>query len=399
MIATDSPELRRNRERQQGAMSRIYLDHNATTPVDSASFEAMLPYLRDSFGNPSSVHAWGREARVAIDRARRQVAALINAEPDEIVFTGGGTESTNAALVGGMMGISASTLVVSAVEHLAVLGPAEHLASRGAGVRRAPVDGNGCLERESLDALFPHASFLVSVMLANHDTGALQPLREVVDLAHARGGIVHTDAIQAAGRVPIDVKQLQVDLLSLSAHKLYGPKGVGALYVRRETPFTPLLRGGRHEDGRRAGTENVAGIVGFGVACERVAPSLTTDADAVRGLRDRLETEVLARIGGASVNARDAARLPNTSSIRFDGVEADMVVMALDLEGIAVSAGSACTSASREPSHVLRAMGQTPEQARSAVRFSFGRANTQTDVCTTVETLVRVMARLREAQR
>ncbi len=381
-------------------MPPIYLDHNATTPMAPEIVEAMLPYLREAYGNPSSAHAWGRQARAAIDRARRQVADLIHANQDEIVFTSGGTEAANLALRGVAEALPGLRILVSAVEHPAVLGPAQTLEAKGVNVTTLPVDSTGYLDvQAAIECLEgPHETLLVSVMFANNDVGTLQPLEALIHAAKGRPVLFHSDAVQAAGRIPIDVQTLRVDLLSLSAHKLYGPKGIGALYVRRGTPLVPLMRGGKQEQGLRPGTENVAGIVGFGAACALAAERLNADAQALKHVRDAFESTVLASIPGVKVNGNLEHRLPNTSNLHIQGLDANMAVLALDLEGIAASVGSACVSGSREPSHVLLAMGLTPEEARASLRFSFGRGQTPEDAAIAAQQLARVVRRLRGQQ-
>ncbi|HEX9188429.1 MAG TPA: aminotransferase class V-fold PLP-dependent enzyme, partial [Vicinamibacteria bacterium] len=334
---------------------RVYLDHNATTPLDPEVLEAMLPFLREDYGNPSSLHSFGQRARAAVEEARAQVAALVGAEPAEIVFTGGGSEADNLAL----RGVSAKAraprtgIVCSAIEHHAVLNPAKALGEEGRPVRTVRVGAGGVVDLEDLEAAVDERAALVSVMLANNETGILQPVAEAARLARARGALVHCDAVQAAGRVAVDVRVLDVDLLTLSAHKLYGPKGVGALYVRRRTPMAPLVRGGAQERNRRAGTENVPGIVGFGVAASLARRRREGDAARVAPLRDRLEARLL-EVPGTRRNG-DGPRVPNTANVSFEGADAEALVAALDLEGVAVSTGAACAAGGLEPSHVLRA--------------------------------------------
>jgi cysteine desulfurase len=361
------------------AVERLYLDNNATTPVDPRVLEAMLPYLRDSFGNPSSLHWYGQRARAAVDEARTRVAALVGAEPAEIVFTASGSESDNMALRGAVAraGGARRRLVTTSVEHHAVLHSARALAEEGVPVAVARVDGDGRLELDDLRAKLDDATLLVSVMLANNETGVLQPVAEAARLARERGALVHCDAVQAAGKTGLDVRALDVDLLTLSAHKLYGPKGVGCLYVRRGTKLAPLVRGGAQERNRRAGTENVAGIVGFGAAAELARSRLAEEAARVAALRDRLESQLLA-VAGALRNGSEP-RLANTANISFAGVDAEALVIALDLEGVAVSTGAACAAGGTEPSHVLKAMGFPPERVQSSLRLSLGRGTTEAE--------------------
>jgi cysteine desulfurase len=361
-------------------MERIYLDHNATTPVAPEVLEAMLPFLREDYGNPSSLHWFGQRARAATEDARARVAALIGAEPVEIVFTGSGTESDNMAL----RGVAARAreprrvIVTTTIEHHAVVDTAKAMRDEGWPVDLAGVDIEGRLRLEDLRATVDEGTALVSLMLANNETGVLQPVPEAAALAHERGALAHCDAVQAAGKVSIDVGALDVDLLTLSAHKIYGPKGVGCLYVRRGTALSPLVTGGSQERHRRAGTVNVAGVVGFGAAAALARARLEADAAHLGALRDRLEARLLA-FPGASLNG-GAPRLPNTTNVSFEGTEAEGLVMALDLAGVAVSTGAACAAGGAEPSHVLKAMGFAPERVESSLRLSLGRSTTEEQV-------------------
>ncbi len=373
----------------------IYFDHNATTPVDPEVLEVMLPYLKDVFGNPSSIHQYGQTARRGLDRAREQVADLIGGTPEEIVFTSGGTEADNLAVFGSLGGDSPRGIVTSAIEHQAVLVPAKAIAARGGGATFVGVSNDGVVDPEEIAAAMTDDVGLVSVMQGNNDVGTLQPVREIAALARERGIPCHTDAVQAVGKVPVDVEALRVDLLSLSSHKLHGPKGVGALYIRRSTRIAPLLLGGHHETRRRAGTENLPAIVGFGKACELARARLDGDGSTIRALRDRLEAGLTARVADAVVNGGATSRLPGTSSIAFPGVEGDALLMALDLNGVAVSTGSACTSESNAPSHVLEAMGLPDVLARGAIRFSLGRDNTEAEVDHVIDVVASLVARLK----
>jgi cysteine desulfurase len=359
---------------------RIYLDHNATTPVDPRVLEAMLPFLQGAFGNPSSLHWFGQRARAAVEEARASVAALVGAEPAEIVFTASGSEADNMALRGAAAKAKPGRrlVVTTAVEHHAVLNTAKALREEAFPVEIARVDEAGRLELDSFRAALADTTLVASVMLANNETGVLQPVREAARLARERGALVHCDAVQAAGKIPLDVRALDVDLLTLSAHKLYGPKGVGCLYVRRGTPLAPLVRGGGQERNRRAGTENVAGVVGFGAAAALAREGLAAEAARAAALRDRLEMRLLA-IPGARRNGAEP-RLANTANVSFEGTEAEGLVIALDLEGVAVSTGAACAAGGVEPSHVLRAMGFPPERVQSSLRFSLGRGTTEAEI-------------------
>jgi cysteine desulfurase len=376
----------------------IYLDHNATTPLAPEVLEAMSAALRDHFANASSVHTPGQRARAAMDDARARVAALVNAEPSEIVFTSGGTESDNLAVRGAAVSAEAQGkrhLVVSAIEHEAVLNTARALARRGWSVTQVPPDANGVIAPEALAAALRVDTALVSVMHANNEIGTVQPVAELAAVAHAHGIPFHADAVQSAGRIPVDVEALGVDLLSISAHKFHGPKGVGALWIRRGTRLVSTQTGGRQERNRRAGTENVPGIVGFGAAATRAQAGLQETAVRVAALRDRLEREILARIPGTVVNGAPSARLPNTSNVSFEQVEAESLLIALDLEGIAVSTGSACSSGTLEPSHVLRAMRLPTGRVHGALRFSLGEGNTGAEIDRVLEVLPGIVERLR----
>jgi cysteine desulfurase len=358
-------------------VERVYLDHNASTPLDPRVLDAMLPLLSEAFGNPSSLHWFGQRARAAVEEARVQAASLIGASPAEVVFTASGTEADNLAL----RGVAARAreprrkLVVTAVEHHAVLNTARALVEEGFPVETVRVDAEGRVDLDDLRSKVDDGTALVSIMLANNETGVVQPVAEAARLARERGALVHCDAVQAAGKVPVDVRALDVDLLTVSAHKIYGPKGVGLLYVRRGTPMKALLRGGAQERNRRAGTENVAGIVGLGAAARLAREHLEADGPRVRGLRDRFEAELLA-IAGATRNGAEP-RVPNTTNVSFAGTEAEGLLMALDLMGVAVSTGAACAAGGIEPSHVLRAMGLPAERVQASLRFSLGRATTE----------------------
>ncbi|HSD27684.1 MAG TPA: aminotransferase class V-fold PLP-dependent enzyme [Vicinamibacteria bacterium] len=377
-------------------MHRTYLDHNATTPVDPRVLDAMLPFLRADYGNPSSLHWFGQRARAAVEQARAQVATLVGADPAEIVFTASGTESDNMALRGAAAKAPPprTRVVCSAIEHHAVLNAARAMRDEGRPVAIARVGEDGVLDLDDLAAKVDEATAVVSVMLANNETGVLQPVPEAARIARARGALVHCDAVQAAAKVPIDVHGLGVDLLTLSAHKLYGPKGAGCLFVRRGTPMVPLVRGGAQERNRRAGTENVAGIVGLGVAAALAREALETEAGRVAALRDALEARLLA-IPGVRRNGGDP-RVPNTTNVSFEGIDAEALLIALDLEGIATSTGAACAAGGIEPSHVLRAMGQPPERVQSSLRLSLGRGTTQQDVDHAAEVIAAGVARMRK---
>lgn len=365
-------------------MTPIYLDHNATTPLLPEVVDAMLPYLREHFGNPSSGHAWGRRARAAVDKARAQVAALLDCEADEIVFTSGGTEANNLAIRGVTEGGTRRHVVTSSVEHPATERPIAWLERHGFRVTRLPVDRDGRVD--AIRAPVGDETVLISVMHANNETGVLQPIRALADRAHAHGALMHTDAAQSVGKVPTRVGELGVDLLSLAGHKLYAPKGVGALYVRRGVRLEPLLLGAGHERGLRPGTENVASIVGLGVACEVVRRDLDATAARVERLREALRDR-LAVIPGIVVTGAGAPRLPNTLHVRFPGVSGDTLLAAAP--GVAASTGSACHDGTTRASSVILAMGVPEEEARGSVRLTLGRATTEDDVTRAANTLVR----------
>lgn len=379
-------------------MNAIYLDHSATTPVREEVFAAMEPFLRGQFGNAGSIHRFGRECRRAVDDAREQVAALIHADPREIYFTSGGTESDNLALRGvpAADGRKKRRIVTTSVEHHAVLHAAEHARKHdGIEVSIVGVDGEGLVDPEAIGSFIDDDTVLVSVMHANNETGAVQPMEAIAALCAERGVPFHTDAVQSAGKLPIDVRDTPIGLLAISGHKLYAPKGVGACYIRKGIDIVPQALGGFQERERRAGTENVAGIVALGTACE-LARNEMASATAVRlrRLRDRLEQGVL-RIPGTAINGPIERRLPGLSNVRFDGVEGESMVLGLDMEGIAVSSGAACTSGSLDPSHVLLAMGQSYETAQSAVRFSLGIGTTDAQIDRVLDVLPRLVERLR----
>lgn len=385
-------------------MRPVYLDHAATTPLDPEVLEAMLPYLRENFGNPSSLHRAGQRARGAIDEARARVAALIGARDSEIVFTGSGTEADNLAIVGAAVSAAArvdgparSDLVTTAIEHHAVLNSAKSLDREKHKVTLARARETGQVDLNDLEDVVDHATALVSVMFANNETGVIQPIEDVVRIARSRGALVHTDAVQAVGKVRIDVGEMGVDLLTASAHKIHGPKGVGALYVRSGARMSALIRGGSQERNRRAGTENVAGIVGFGKAADLAQVRLVEDATRVAELRNRLERALAADgAGGVVANGVPAPRIPSTTSLSFEGVSGEDLLIALDLLGIAVSTGAACAAGSPEPSHVLKAMGLSRDRVNGSLRFSLGRGTTAEEIDQAVEAVKATVERLRK---
>jgi cysteine desulfurase len=377
---------------------RIYFDHNATTPVDPAVGAAVARVLTEEFGNASSVHHFGQRAKAVLDEARSAVAALIHAEPSEIVFTSGGTESDNFALRGVAEALEPTGrrhLIASSIEHEAVLVTLRALARRGWQTTLLPVDASGIVNPDALSEALTDSTALVSVMHANNEIGTIQPIAELARRAHARGALFHTDAVQSAGKIPVDVRALGVDLLSLSAHKFNGPKGAGALWIKRGARVTAILTGGKHERNRRAGTENVPAIAGLGVAASLAAAKATTEAARMAALRNRLDDAVLAKVPGTAINGSREPRVPNTTNISFEAIEAESLLIALDLEGVAVSTGSACSSGTLEPSHVLRAMGLPSPRTQNSIRFSLGAGNTEADVDFVVSKLPAIVEKLR----
>ena len=380
----------------------VYFDHNATTPLAPEAMTAVTRALGDDFGNPSSVHQYGQRAKGLMDEARSAVADLIGAEASEIVFTSSGTEADNLAIRGAAEALAPSGrkhLVTSAFEHEAVLNTVKALGKRGWRVSFIPVGASGIVEPEALERVVTDDTALVSVMHANNEIGTVQPVAALAGVAHARGALFHTDAVQAAGKIPVSVRELGVDLLSMSAHKINGPTGAGALWIKRGVRLVPTMTGGKHERSRRAGTENVPGIAGFGAAALGSRRKLMTDAVRLAALRDRLEHGVLARIEGTVVNGATSPRVPNTTNISFDGVEAEALLIALDLEGFAVSTGSACSSGTLEPSHVLRAMGLPSSRAQNSIRFSLGQGNEESQVDALLAKLPSVVEKLRSLVR
>ncbi|UCF07154.1 MAG: cysteine desulfurase [bacterium] len=378
----------------------MYLDHNATTPVRPEVVEAMLPYFDERFGNASSLHGFGQENRGVLDTARGHVAALLGADAEEIVFTSGGTESDNLAIRGTIKarrrpGV-APHVVTCVIEHPAVLATCESIEKEGVEVSYIPCTSDGVVRLDLLERAIRPETVLVSIMLANNETGVMQPIQEVSRLVKPHGITLHTDAVQAIGKVPIDVNTLGVDLLSISAHKLYGPKGIGALYVRRGTPLEPVYTGGGHEYGLRPGTENIPGIVGFGESCRISKERLEEEMERISALRAMLEEGILKDPGDITVNGSGIARLPNTSNIIVSRVEGEAVTLNLSMFGFAVSSGSACSSGKSEPSHVLLAMGLSPTDAQGGIRISLGIDTTEEEIRSFLEVFPKVVGRLRE---
>ncbi len=399
-------------------MNRVYLDHNATTAVEPEALDAMLPYLSSEYGNAASIHTFGQRARAAVETAREQVASLIGARPQEIVFTSGGTEADNHAIFGLVSPLVSwpakrnpnpvddldkrfsiahlKHIITSSIEHEAVLNTCQALEKQGVAVTYLPVNREGLVSVDAVRQAIRENTVLITVMHANNELGTVQPLEEIGRIAADADVYFHTDAVQSAGKLPIDVNALRLDLLSLSGHKFYAPKGVGALYIRGGTRLQQLLYGGHHQRGFRPGTENVAGIVGLGKAAEIAWKSLAQDAQRISALRDRLEQGLLSRVPYSQANGARAARTPNTTNIAFPGIEGEALVIALDLKGLACSTGAACSSGAVEPSHVLTAIGLSPEEARASLRFSLGRHTTAADIDFALQSVPAAVEQLRE---
>jgi cysteine desulfurase len=400
------------------AIRRVYLDHNATTPVEPSVLEAILPYLSGEFGNAASIHTFGQRARAAVETAREQVAGLIGARPQEIVFTSGGTEADNHAIFGAVAALASSRagesrntvedlerpfsvahlkhIITSSIEHEAVLNTCQELEKQRVAVTYLPVDRDGLVSPGQLRQAIRKETVLITVMHANNELGTAQPLEEIGRIAEEADIYFHTDAVQSAGKLPIDVNAMRLDLLSLSGHKFYAPKGIGALYIRGGTRLQQLLYGGHHQRGFRPGTENVAGIVGLGKAAELARKSLAEDAARVSALRDQLEQGLVSRVPHSHANGANAPRTPNTANIVFPGIEGEALVIALDLKGLACSTGAACSSGAVEPSHVLTAIGLTPDEARASLRFSLGRHTTGADIQFALQVVPAAVEQLRE---
>jgi cysteine desulfurase len=378
-------------------MKRIYMDYAATTPMLPEVAEAMQPYFSHKFGNPSSIHSMGQEARDAVEAARGHVAGLIGCQQGDVVFTGGGTEADNHAIKGVALANRerGNHIVTTAIEHHAVLYACNFMKALGFDVTVVPVDMNGMVDPDDIKKSITAKTLMVSVMHANNEVGAIQPIEEIGKITRQAGVYFHVDAVQTVGHLPVDVNGMGIDLLSASAHKLYGPKGVGMLYIRPGTRIVPLLHGGEQEDERRAGTENVAGIVGFGRAAEIARAGMAKEADGLLDYRDRLIDSVLGRVADAYLNGHRTSRLPNNTNFSFDFIEGEAIIMYLDAEGICASTGSACSSASSEPSHVLMALGIPVERARGSVRFTLGRWTSAEDINKVVEALPRIVEKLR----
>ena len=376
-------------------MRRVYLDNNATTPVLPEVLEAMRPYFAEHFGNASSIHHHGQETRAAVERARESVAALLGSRSSEIVFTSGGTEGDNLAISG--LARAGDHVISSTIEHHAVLNSCKHLEAIGCEVTYIPVDGRGLVDPDDVRRALRPNTKLITIMMANNEIGVLQPVDEIGKIAAEADVYFHTDAVQAAGKTSIEVKRIGCDLLSISGHKLHAPQGVGALYVGKGTILQPMFYGGSHERSRRAGTENVPGIIGLGKAAEIAKEALDRgELGKMAAMRDRIEQTILSEVEATGVNGEGAPRVPNTTNIHFDYIEGEALVIALDLKGLAVSTGAACSSGAIEPSHVLTAMGLPPEIARASLRFSLGKQNTPDDVEFALDLVPQTVARLRE---
>ena len=386
---------------------KIYLDNSATTQVDERVIEAMIPCFRQCYGNASSVHLFGQDARRVVEDARRAVAALLGADTREVVFTSGGTESDNWALWGAWRaagGQPGAHFITTRIEHPAILSTCKAMEAAGAEITYVPADASGRVDPVAVEEAIRNTTLLISVMHANNETGVIQPIREIAEIAGRRGVLLHTDAVQSAGKILVNAEELGVDMMSLSGHKLHGPKGIGVLYIRKGTKLASYMTGGSQERKRRAGTENVPAIAGFGEAARLAAEHLTEMSERVGGLRDRFERHILAKIGGARINgdvgsSETGARLPNISNISFDRLEGEAAVIALDLENVAVSTGSACASGSLDPSHVLTAMGLRPEVVQGSLRFSLSRFTTEAETDRAQEILEAVIERLRRLRR
>jgi cysteine desulfurase len=378
-------------------MKPIYLDYAATTPADPAVVQAMIPYFHDAFGNPSAIYSYGQEAKSAIEKARSSVAILIGARDEEIVFTSGGTEADNFALKGVAFANQkkGNHIITSAIEHHAVLESCKFLGKMGFKITTLPVDKYGLIDPEQVQKAITDKTILISIMHANNEIGTIQPITEISKIAREAGIYLHTDAVQTAGHIPTDVNELGVDLLSMSAHKLYGPKGVGALYIRKGTKLMTFMHGGGQERGRRASTENVPGIVGFGKAAELVQPELNKEMERVAGLRDKLIAGILKQVDHIHLNGHPVKRLPNNVNISVEFVEGESMCLNMDMAGICASTGSACSSASLEASHVLLAMGLDPVQAHGSLRFTLGKWTTNEEIDKVLEILPRIVTKLR----
>ena len=377
---------------------KIYMDYASSTPVDPLVLEAMLPYFSEIYGNPSNIHSFGRESREGIEKARAQIADLIGAEPEEIIFTSGGTESDNLGIKGYLTGSgkAGTHIITSTIEHPAVLRTFQHLEREGYEVTYMPVDREGIINLEDFSRSLRDDTSLVSIAMGNNEIGVVQDIKELARLAHEKGAVLHTDAVQAFGKIPIDVKDMGIDLLSISGHKIYAPKGVGALYIRKGIKIARVNHGGSHERGLRSGTENVPAIVGFGKAAELAGQRMEEDAAREKKMRDRLIYEILTTVPESYLNGHQEKRLPNNVNIRFSHIEGEAILLNMDYHGIAVTTGSACSSASLDPSHVMLAIGLNHEEAHGSVRLTLGRQTTDEEVERVLEVLPEVIEKLRK---
>ncbi|MDX9702052.1 MAG: cysteine desulfurase NifS [Candidatus Auribacterota bacterium] len=378
-------------------MSVIYLDNNATTEIDPQVLESILPYLKSEYGNPSGMYTFAGKLKRDLDKARSQVAALINASAEEIIFTSCGTESDNTALVSALETYPEKRhIVTTRVEHSAILNMCKHLSRKGYAITFLPVDREGMIDLDELADSVTPSTAVVSIMYANNETGVVYPIEQIAQIVKSKGVLFHTDAVQAVGKLPVDMNKIPVDMLSLSGHKLHAPKGIGVLYIRKGTRFQPYIIGGHQEDGRRGGTENVASIVGLGTACEIAAKYMNHENTEVRRLRDKLENTLLSKISSSMLNGHKLSRLPNTTNISFEFIEGEAILLLLDEHRICASSGSACTSGSIEPSHVLRAMGVPFTAAHGSIRFSLSRYTTEQEIDKVIELLPPIVNRLRQ---
>jgi len=379
-------------------MRKVYMDHSATTPTDPDIAQTMVTYMTEEFGNPSSIHSYGREVKKAVEEAREKVAKAIGATPQEIIFTSGGTEADNAAIIGVATANckKGNHIITSTIEHHAVLDTCHHLEKNGFKITYLPVDEYGMVKVEDVAKAITPETILISIMHANNEVGTIQPIVEIGRIAKEKGIYFHVDAVQSVGKVPVNVDELGVDLLSVSSHKIYGPKGVGCLYIRKGTRWTPITFGGAQERKRRAGTENTAGIIGFGMAIERAVANMEQEVEKLTRLRDKLINGIAARIDHVKLNGHPTFRLPNNVNFSFRYIEGESLLLSLDMKGIAASSGSACTSGSLDPSHVLLAMGISHEVAHGSLRLTLGKMNTEEDVDYVLEVLPEIVDRLRQ---
>lgn len=380
--------------------NKIYLDYNSTTPIDPSVFDEILPYLKNNFGNPSSIHSYGNEAKAALDNSREKVAQLLNVKTSEITFTNGGSEGNNHAIKGAAISLrnKGDHLITTQTEHASCMECFRFLELKGFEVTYLTVDSNGIIDLDHLHDSITDKTILISCMHVNNETGVINPIDQIGEIARSKGVTFHTDAIQALGKIDINLSELPVDIATFSSHKIYGPKGIGAIYIKKGLNLSPLIHGGGQERGKRAGTENIVGIVGFGKACEILKDNIENEQEKIGTLRDSLEKEILSQIKGSTINGNNKKRVKNTTNISFNQTEGESVVINLDLEGIAVSTGSACSEGNVDPSHVLLAMGLTKEEALSSIRFSLGRFSKESEVENVIKILPNVIERIRKTK-